>query len=384
MGKYDDILAGFQAPASASSSPQGSGKYADILASFPPPESSPSKTPSKLMERISKYAVHPIIEGGSMAVGGAAGAALGGPAAPIVAPALAIATYPPAHEAANAVDRMMGVPTDNPTVPAALQQGAEVEAGGRVLGAAGKAISKIPFAKFAEGMTGSPASNFTRTFKNGLSVYSAPSVEEAGAKFGAEKFKLMGQVLTPEEQVAMVTNPNGAATQKITDVMTDWLKGKAIDPKDALMARQAADTIFPADTAKQAVRRGSLSEFKTAMNEILSKTAPEMKQASDEYASAKLKSQMLQPLRVNKANPNQPSKLGIMLGIPEAALAGHGNFLTALSGFAAQSPAFMGFLAATAGQIKKILPTISPNSQLNLARTLYTAFQNRKSNGATQ
>lgn len=388
MGKYDDILAGFQAPAAATTSAapaKGSGKYADILAAFPPSESNPKPAENKWLRRASTYGVHPLIEGGAMGVAGGAGAIMAAPAGPVAsavaAPALAIAAYPPAHEAANAVDRAMGLETRDTPLPEALEDGATMEAAGAVIPAVADAVKKIPFAKVAEGMTGSPAGNFTRTFKKGLSTYAAPSVEEAGAKFGAEKFKLLGEALTPEEQAAMVTNPNGAAIQKLTDVMTDWLKGKEVSPKDALMAKQAASTIFPSDTAKQAVKRGSLSQFKSAMDNILTQSAPEMKQASDEYADAKLKSQMLQPVRVNKTNPDQPSKLGLMLGSGEIGRAiTNGHFGEAIAYFAAQSPAFMGFVAATLGQTAKMLPDLSPAEQINLARGLYSSFQAQQSN----
>lgn len=387
MGKYDDILSGFQDSAPASSSPpQGSGKYADILAAFPPVQtSSTASTENKWIRRASTYGVHPLIEGGAMAAGGAAGGIVAAPAGPIAsaiaAPAAAIAMYPPAHAAANAVDRAMGLETQDASLPQALKEGATMEAAGAAIPAVVGAVSKIPFARFAEGMAGSPAQNFSRTFKKGYSVYAAPSVEEASAKFGAEKFKLLGQTLTPEEQAAMVANPNGTATQKLTDVMTDWLKGKEISPKDALMAKQAASTIFPSDTAKQAVKRGSLSQFKDAMDEILTRTAPEMKQANDEFAAAKLKSNMLQPLRVNKTNPDKPSHLGLMLGAGEVGRAiTNGHFGEAIAYFAAQSPAFMGFVAATLGQAAKMLPDLSPAEQVNLARGLYSSFQAQQSN----
>jgi len=338
--------------------------------------------PNPWPSRVSKYVVHPVIESGTMGLAGLAGATMAAPAGPLASaaagPALAIASYPSAHEAANVIDRIMGLNPTEMALPESLKEGAMMEAAGRALPAAAKAVSKIPFAKFAEGLTGSPAQNFRRMFQKGLPAYGASSLEEAGAKFGAEKFKLLGQALTPEEQARMVTNPNGAATEKLTDVMTAWLKGEEISAKDALMARQAADTVFPADTAKQAVRRGTLSQFRNEMNDILDKTAPEMKQASDQYAAAKLKSQMLQPIRVNKSNPDQPSKLGIMFDLSTAVFAGHGDFGKAIAAFAAQSPAFSGFVSALSGSLSKLLPKLGPEQQRALARGLYSSFQTQE------
>jgi hypothetical protein len=378
MGKYDDILAGLPPPVSVSSR---TGKYDDILAGLPPPE-------NKWVRRASTYGVHPLIEGGAMAVGGTAAGIAALPASPLASavatPVGAVAMYPPAHAAANAVDRMMGLNATDIPVGEALKEGAMMETAGRTIPVVAGAVSKIPFAKFAEGFTGSPARNFTRTFNKGLSTYAAPSVEEAGAKFGIEQSKLAGNLLTPEQQAAMAVNPSGEASRKLSETITRWLNGEKIPVKDALMARQAVDTIFPADTARKQVQRGMLGQFRSAMNDVLATGAPEMKAASDEYASAKLKSQMLQPLRVNKSNPDQPSKLGIMLGIPEAALAGHGDFLTAIGGFAAQSPAFMGFLSAVSGQVAKMLPHLSPDAQVNLARGLFASFQGQQSTPVSQ
>jgi hypothetical protein len=367
--------------------PAQSGKGIDFsdLGAVDVPKTTPPE--NKWLRRASTYGIHPAIEGGAMALGGTAAGIAALPASPlasaIAAPAGAIAMYPPAHKAANAVDEMLGLSHDETTLPEDLKSGVEMEAAGRALPAVAGAVSKIPFAKFAEGMTGSPARNFTRTFKKGLSTYAAPSVEEAGAKFGAEQSRLAGNLLTPEQQAAMAVNPSGEANRKLSDTITRWLNGEKISVKDALMARQAVDTIFPADTARKQVQRGMLGQFRSAMNDVLATGAPEMKAASDEYASAKLKSQMLQPLRVNKSNPDQPSKLGIMLGIPEAALAGHGDFLTAIGSFAAQSPAFMGFISAVSGQVAKMLPHLSPDAQVNLARGLFASFRGQQSNSVS-
>lgn len=348
----------------------------------------PSAKPSRLKENISKYGVHPLIEGGAMTIGGAAGAVLGSPAGPagsfLGGAGLATAMYPPAKQAANAVDRMIGLNPPESTLRQDLTEGAYAEAGGRALPIVAKGVSKIPFSRFGEALTGSPRQNFSRAYQKGLSTYFAPSVEEAGEKFGAERIKLAGDLLSPEEQAAMAVNPSGEAGKRLSSTISRWLRGEQISPSDALAARQAADTIFPADTARKSVQRGTLSDFKSAMNRILSETAPAMKEASDDYASAKLKSNLLQPLRVNKSNPGEPSKLGLMLNGPLAGmLAGHGEFGTAVVGLAAQSPAFMGFVSSVAGQVAKALPNLSPSAKVALARGLFSSFLAQQANSGS-
>jgi hypothetical protein len=133
MGKYDDILAGLPPPKSPVSA-KSTGKYDDILAGLPGPE----PTENKWLRRASTYGIHPIIESVGSGVGALASGTLAAPAGPL-ASALAgfaggTAMYPPSHEAANAVDRLMGLKTENEPLPKELQTGALFQAGGKALG----------------------------------------------------------------------------------------------------------------------------------------------------------------------------------------------------------------------------------------------------------
>lgn len=297
---------------------------------------------------------HGAIEGGAMGVGGAAGAILGSPGGPVGsglgAVGVAAAMYPPAKRFAEGIDRMRGItPPASPGVATEFGQGVEMEAAGMALKPVlGAASTLLPGAKTGEALSGTPASNLSRAYKQGFpETYLAPNtLKQAGEDFGAAKLKMVGQILTPEEQVAMMVNPKGEANQKVADVMTKWLKGEPVSAEEALAARQATDTIFPPDTARRAVQRGGLSDFKTAMNQILAEKNPDMKAASDAYAASKLRSDLLKPFRVNKSNPEQYSKLGAMLN----AMGGVGHGIASAVGM---SPLGMGLISSTAGSIAK-------------------------------
>lgn len=394
-GKYDDIVSAIGTSTETIKSPPPSkkrGKYDDILSAMEVPmdsHQSELKQDYPIRRKLSQYLVHPVIEGGSMAIGGGAAGIAALPAGPLASAlagtAGAVATYPPAHRMANAVDDMMGIGGRKKPIGeldrllGELQSGAEMEATGRVLPAIARGVSRIPMAKYSEGMTGSPARNYKRAFKAGLPMYGAKGVEEAGENFNRQETRLVTNSLSAREQADMVTSPTGEASRKLNDVMVRWLRGEPISAKDALMARQASQFLTPPGTAKNARRIGKLGQFDDEMTAILAEKDPAMKAASDDYAAAKLKSQMLQPFRVNKTNPDEPSKLNFMIGGPAAGYAaGVGWSGPALAYLASQSPAFHGFVAALSGSLSKLIPKMSPQTQLNLARGLYSSFKTKE------
>jgi hypothetical protein len=384
MGKYDDILAGFQAPAADSSfPPQGSGKYADILAAFPLAQSNskPQSTENKWLRRASTYGVHPLIEGGAMGVAGTAGAVMAVPAGPVAsavaAPALAIAAYPPAHAAANAIDRAMGLETQDTPLPQALKEGATMEAAGAAIPAVGKAVADIPFAKFGAAFSGTPASNLTRAYQKGLSTYVAKPLAEAGENYGKNESRIMMNAITPQEQADAITNAAGTAATSLNKTIVKYLSGEDISVKEALQAKQSLSSLYPSDTAKKAVLRGKMAQFGDMMNEVIAKADPAMAKANSDYADSALRSQLLQLLRVNKSNPNEPSKLGIMLA-SEGIAKSDNPFEQAVKVFTLQSPAFMGFVSSLSGQLRKLIPTLPIDKQRAAARSLFSAFQARQ------
>lgn len=100
---------------------------------------------------LSNWVLRPLIEGGAMTAGGAAGTILSG-GNPLGGVALGAAMYPPAVQAANAVDTALGIggrPIPPGTIPEQIGRAGEefktgigIEAGGKALGAAIPAIAK--------------------------------------------------------------------------------------------------------------------------------------------------------------------------------------------------------------------------------------------------
>lgn len=289
---------------------------------------------------------HGAIEGGAMAVGGVAGTVLAG-GNPIGGVALGAAMYPPAKRAAEAIDSMRGISPDNQGPLKEYGQGLAIEAGSAALKPVAGAIGKIlPGAKVGEALSGTPASNLTRAYNQGFwDTYIKPkTLSKASEAFGEAKFDMVGKTITPEEQASMIVNPNGEANKKVFEVMLKWLKGEPVTGAEALAARQGADAIFPADVAKSQARRGGLTQFKQAMNEVIGKENPAFAEANSDYAASKLRSQLLSPMRVNKANPDQYSKLGAMLNVA-------GGKWASLLG---ASPLGMGVISSTAGTLSRV------------------------------
>lgn len=96
---------------------------------------------------VSRFLIHPAIEGGAMTLGGAAGLPLAPETFGVAPVAMAAAMYPPAHEAANKVDEMMGIggrPRPTGTIPEQLGKTAQDFQTGLGIEAGGKALSLIP------------------------------------------------------------------------------------------------------------------------------------------------------------------------------------------------------------------------------------------------
>lgn len=325
----------------------------------------PSQTPPEAKSPdLASTLYHGAIEGGAMTVGGAAGAVLGAPAGPVGsalgATGLAAAMYPPAKRFAEGIDRLRGItPPEQPSIGTEYGQGLAIEAGGAVIKKAAPLIGKLlPGAKSGEALSGTPANNLKRAYKQGFSeTYLKPKpLAEAGENFGKEKLKLAGKYLTPEEQVAMTVNPNGEANRKLSEVMLKWMNKEPISPTEALSARQAIDTVFPPDIAKRQVQRGAMGQFREALNTMISEEAPSMAKASNEYAASKLRSQLLMPARVNKSNPEQFSKLGAMFNTLGAGIGyGTGNLPAAIGVTLGTSPLAMGVTSSLAGSVSRLV-----------------------------
>lgn len=243
-----------------------------------------------------------------------------------------------------------------------------------------KALSRI-----GEGMSGTRASNLMRAYNQGLvDTYLTPkTLNAASDAYGKEEAKLMMNNLTPEKQAALVTNSRGEATQAVETAMIKVLKNEKLTPQEALSARQSIDVVFPPATAKNAKIAGKLSQLRTMINESLSESAPSFMQASNDYARSKLRSDLLKPMRVNKSNPDEYSKLGMMLG----AGLGYGangvqGLIPAAATLLATSPLAMGTSAATVGTAARgAKAVLNKPGSLNV---LFDALQKYKDKVAKQ
>jgi hypothetical protein len=305
---------------------------------------------------------HGAIEGGAMTVGGAAGAILGSPAGPVGsalgATGLAAAMYPPAKRVAEAIDTMRGItPPQTPNPASEFGEGLAIEASGAALKPAFKIAGKLlPGARTGEMLSGTPAQNLKRAYKQGIvDTYWTPQSKKAtGEAYGQVESKLMTDYLTPEDQAAMLVNPRGEANAKVAEVYTKFLKGEPITAQDAIAARKGIDTVFPPQTGRNAPRIAKFSEFRTKLNEIIGEESPEFQKVSKEYAESKLRSDLSKPFRVNKSNPDQYSKLGGMFGVLGTGIgAATGTVPYAVVAALATSPLAMGLTASLAGSLKR-------------------------------
>jgi hypothetical protein len=335
----------------------------------------------------SDYLMHPLIEGGAMTLGGAAGGIVGSGAGPVGTAvggvAGAAAMYPPAHQFANAIDQYVGInrPTDysGPIQNQLAQSGKDfgtgvgIEATGAALKPVVNGLGKVagailPGAKTGEALSGTPARNLTRAYKQGFyDTYVSPkNLKAAGSAYGDAESNLVGKTLTPEDQANILINPKGEANQKIADTYTQWLKGQPISPEDAVAARKAIDVVYPPSTARNMPRIAKFSEFRSALNDVIGQTAPDFKQASDDYAASKLRSQLLKPARVNTSNPDQYSKLGAMLeGVALTGGAGFGHAIPIAAGILGTSPLAMGLASSVAGSTARGISGLAGNPAIS-------------------
>lgn len=339
---------------------QAAGLKPDVTQSY--------KSSVKEKDWMSKI-YHPVIEGAGMTVGATAGATLAAPSGPIgsglAGAAMGAAMYPPSKKFADAIDSIRGMASEKSTLPQDLMVGAEAEAGGRVLapvvGMAGEAASKLfKPASIGEALSGTPKINLQRAFNSGFvdSFFSPKSLDTAGENYGKALTDLMDEHLTPEQSAAILVNPKGEANQVINDIYTKFLKGDTLSPQEAVAARQAIKTVYPPETAKNMPRIATFMNFKSHLDDILSKEAPEFKKANDDYAASKLRQALLMFGRVNKSNPTEYSKLGeMMFGMLGASVGfGRNSFSDAGLAFASQaaaSPFVMGLVSAASGSASR-------------------------------
>ena len=142
----------------------------DSDAYFSSTPTAPKLQPQDLLSKI----YHPVIEGGAQGIGGAAAGIMGSPAGPVGAGAAAVAgsaaMYPPANDAANAIDLMRGIQPSNPgSLMTQLQSGLENEATARSIGKVVEAAAplvKTGIIKTISGLFGPSEEAISRWIEN--------------------------------------------------------------------------------------------------------------------------------------------------------------------------------------------------------------------------
>ena len=322
--------------------------------------SDPVQSPqgSSWKQKVSDYLVHPLIEGGSMAVGGAAGAVIGSPAGPIGAglggAALATAMYPPAKRAAEDVDRMMGLtPPPQPSIGEELQKGAEIETAGRVMNVAAPAVGRLfrsgakKVAKLGQGITGARSNDIMTAYDKGLSVYGGPGLKKAGKIFDDAAIKSGAKV---EPGIEELLDPQLQHAKDVALTVANKMRGgEQLSAQEALSGRQALDFIKEATPFWQAKKLRGLSGLRDEFAQAVEQASPGLKDASTIYRNAKVRSTLLKPMRINKRGDY--SALLPMMGTIGSAVTRSPEELAATGGaILATSPLAAGAGAALSGE----------------------------------
>lgn len=309
------------------SAPSNDGFVADGFVPDQPGQDQPIE--GKPQDWMSKVYT-PVIEGGAMAAGGAAGAVMGAPAGPVGAglggAGMAAAMYPPAKRFAASIDQMRGI--DNPVnqpkpffqqakdITSDTGEGLAMEAGGRTINAGAEAIA--PFAKSifrgAAGkmakagsfVSGAKPQDLMQAYDQGLvKTYGAPSMEKAGSIF-EDAAQKAGVNTTPTLETTLDPQLT-QARQTAFEVGQKMQKGETLSPQEALSARQAVDRIQAATPMKDRKTLMALGQLRNQFQDALTKVSPEIQDASRTYRDAVVKDNLSKPWPVNKNGT--PSKL---------------------------------------------------------------------------
>lgn len=217
-------------------------------------------------------------------------------------------------------------------------------------------------AKFGEALTGTKAKDLEQGAKQGLKTYLAPSMEKAQNIFGQALEKAGISARPPIEHI--IDPQLQTARETALHVGTILDEGAALTAQEALLGRQAVDRIYNATPLMDRATRGHLADLRTMMDEELSKTSGPLKNASQIYRKAIVRSNLLNPFRVTKQG--QYSAVAPMVATL-AATAGTGSGhktesgMGALGYLGASSPLVAGLAATSGGSAVKGLNAIASN-----------------------
>jgi len=330
------------------------------------------QTSSQQRDMVSQI-YHPLLEGGATTLGGMAGGAIGTLADPVLGPVGTMggaaggagAFYPVGKYVADAIDKIRGIATEQQSLPQQMKEGAKIELMGQAIGAAAKPVSDVissilPGAKAGEAISGTPASNLSRAYKNGFTkTFIEPiPLKDASEQYGDEFNRVMGDHFTPEQQADLLLNPQGMAKDALQSAIVKSQTGGQLTTQEAIAAKRGIDQLMPAGTAKNLPRIKGFGTFDQYLNDVISKQDPAFKEANDVYAASKLRDQLLKFGQVNKSNPNEYSKLGMLMFETMAGVAGIGgkslgDAAKVLALQQASSPFAMGLVSAASGAVSR-------------------------------
>lgn len=223
---------------------------------------------------------------------------------------------------------------------------------GNLASKAGKGVARA-----MQAFSGGKAGDYIETAKKGISMYSAPSKQEAGNMMAQALEKLPGASVVPtlKETIQTAINPEASEANKfLVDLAEKMDKGHLPDAREALRAKQALDDVIDTVNPMQKKRLGNLFNIKKTFDDVLSNQSGELKTASDAYRAAVLKDNMTKFLPVNKSG--EYSRLAPML----SSIAGTAKGLVT-------SPLLFGGLAAGGGSAARGLMKMGENPAIRQA-----------------
>lgn len=219
-------------------------------------------------------------------------------------------------------------------------------------------------ARTVKAFTGLPENDVAQGFKQGYETYLAPSTEKAQEIFRSAMSK---EGLTGKVPIKQVFDPSGQRAKKLAiDAAQKLESGIALTAEEALNARQATDRIIAGTPVRDKVGLGRLFEYRKKFDDALASVSGPLKNASESYRQAMVKSKFLEPLRLTKQG--YPSAVSPMLSLVKS-----GG--TAALPMIGTSPLLIGAGVTTAGQAAKMGSAIAQvpaarQMSVNLAQLL--------------
>ena len=187
----------------------------------------------------------------------------------------------------------------------------------------------------------------------------------------------MGDHFTPEQQADLLLKPFSKDMHKdsLQNAIIKSQTGEPLTTQEAIAAKRGIDQLMPAGTAKNLPRIKGFGTFDQYLNDVISKQDPDFKEANDVYAASKLRDQLLKFGQVNKSNPNEYSKLGMLMFETMAGVAGIGgkslgDAAKILALQQASSPFAMGLVSSASGAVSRATASALANPLIQRAAIL--------------